>query len=92
MNLYIINFIFFSIFRKITQCKNQLQENLFIVNAVSLSVRCWSWRHCGTICGIVGYFKDKERKYNVIPQIYKLTWLFKWASNLNKQHVDCNYY
>ena len=82
-------FIFFSIFRKITQCKNQLQENLFIVNAVRLSIQCWSWRHCGTICGIVGYFKDKGRKYNVICQTYKLTWLFKWASNLNKQHVDC---
>ena len=54
IDLYIINFIFFSIFRKITQCKNQLQENLFIVNAVRLSVQCWSLRHCGTLqhCGL----------------------------------------
>ena len=57
IDLYIINFIFFSIFRKITQCKNQLQENLFIVNAVRLSVQCWSWRHCDTLqhCGLFSW-------------------------------------
>ena len=57
IDLYIINFIFFSIFRKITQCKNQLQENLFIVNAVRLSGQCWSSLHCGTLqhCGLFSW-------------------------------------
>ena len=35
----LIDFVSYSFeYRKITQCKNQLQENLFIVNAVSIMI------------------------------------------------------
>ena len=48
------------------------------VSTVLIMVSLWYnlW-HCGF------FFRNKERKHNVIRQIYKLTRLFKWASNLN---------